>query len=351
MKTAEGAARPLAEGERAAALLAEAQLLLEKDITRAQALAHEAARLAAIGGNKLAQANGLRLQAVCSVYSGHPLEALAHIRAALPLFRKVNDATGEAGCLLTFGGIYAQMLMSGRAIPYFEKCIAFCVERGIVKEQLFARNNLAHTLLALGRYPESLARLEENIMLAQHHKMIAVEQFAVYRRAVVRWIERSFPAAEDDARTALKLALKMKNDMRTAECERLLGAVALDCGRLAQAQRLLHRALAGGEKLDSPILIVYAQCDLSRLAIRQEDPAQARRRLKAAERRAGAAADPHLSAMVEECWGWLALAEDDADRAFAHGQNSLRLASELGYVDQVNQSRKLLAEARAAKAQ
>src|SRR6185369_14225287 len=140
------AARP--EGELIERLLAQAQDLLEKDIAGAQRLAHEAARQAAIAGNPGALANGLRLQAICAVYSGHPLEALAHVRAALPLFRKIGDATGEAGCLLTFGGIYAQMLMSGRAIPYFEKCLALCIAHGIVKEQLFARNNLAHTLLA-----------------------------------------------------------------------------------------------------------------------------------------------------------------------------------------------------------
>lgn len=355
MKTSGGYGRPPAEpaepgsgAARARALQQQSEALLESDIAQAQRLAHESARLAAIAGDKLAQARGLRLQAVCAVFSGHPLQALAFVRDALPLFRKLGDAPGEAACLLTFGGIYAQMLMSGRAIPYFEKCIALCVERGIVKEQLFARNNLAHTLLALGRYDESLALLEENIALARRHRMPAVEQFAVYRRGVIRWIEKKLPAAGADARIALRLAAKLKNEMRAAECERLLGAIALDGGRLAEAEKRLHKALAGGLKLDSPILIVYAQTDLAHAAIKRGDLRRARERLKTADRRAGAAADPHLSAMVEEGWGRLALAEGNFAAARERAQASLRLARELGYRDQINQSRKLLGEIRTA---
>jgi eukaryotic-like serine/threonine-protein kinase len=201
-------------------------------------------------GDRLAQAEALRLEAILARSAGENEAALSFCQQALELCAEppgpCNDAgMGRAGLLeraqiLGVAGTARWYLSQLReAIQSHAEALVIYRKLGVPRQEARALNNMGIVFSALGEFEEALAHYKRALQIDQE--------------------------LGDRAQVALKLAN--------------LGSVYVELGDPDQAESVLAKALAIAEQLGDPATSVDATITLGQAQLKRDQPEQARKTL------------------------------------------------------------------------
>jgi DNA-binding CsgD family transcriptional regulator len=309
-------------------LLAEVDLVLPHDRTRAASLLSDASALAVMdGASRAALESAERAFAVGGALAG-PGEALAHytLGTGLVLVGRTAEARPHLERTQRFFESQPGPVLMPATLAIELQCFDEIERSRDTLVELFARAqemgdaSYAHTLAGLawaefrlGDWPSAYAAATRSVALAEDTGQRAELSFSLVRLAEIE----AGRGLETDSRAHAGLAVEIAGELGVGSipqmAEATLGLLDLGVGRLEaaveQLEPLGRRCLRGG--LEDPVTVPWAQ-DLCEAAIRLRRPAEAEWALSTLERQAAQTGQRIAAAAAARC---RAMLSDDHDVA------------------------------------
>jgi predicted ATPase/DNA-binding SARP family transcriptional activator len=196
--------------------------------------------------------------------------------------RRCGDRRALATCLSNAGSCHSAQGQWADARRCFEQTLDVARADGVAVEEGAALNNLGIVAKKEGRYDDAVAH---------YTQAIAIERDLGHHAAVVRCLnniggvhmerEQWGPARQTMAE-GLRLCERYRLDGMVPNLAFGLGSALLELRDLEGAERALQRALEAARRAGNPVVALYAEANLGRVATLRGQPAQAVARLRVA---------------------------------------------------------------------
>ena len=180
--------------------------------------------------------------------------------------KRCGDRRALAACLANAGSCHSAEGQWTEARCCFEQTLAMASADGVPVEEAAALNNLGIVAKKEGRYDDAVDH---------YTRAIAIERDLGHHAAVVRCLnniggvhmERAqWAMARQSMAEGLQLCERYGLDGSIPNLAFGLGATMLELGDLAGAERALQRALEAGRRAGHPVVALYAEANLGRVA-------------------------------------------------------------------------------------
>ena len=208
---------------------------------------------------------------------GEIAACLTEHQSALSAAGAAGDAESEANALSGIGDAeYARgrMATAGR---YFERCVAICRERGLVRTGIANRAMLAHVNFYLNRVEPYLADTRAAADDAARIGYAYGEMFAWQSIATILCHQGEYAAAEDPLERVLAMSRALGSRRYEMSLVLYRGEILCGLGQREEARRHLHQALAMSRKIGMGFL---GAAILGQLALASDDGEQRRHALQ-----------------------------------------------------------------------
>ncbi len=247
----------------------------------------------------------------CCIYLSRPEESAERIRAALDVYGRLDDASGQAKATHALGVLYHKLSRLEWAVDYYSRSIEIARQHRLADRESSSLNKIGEICKELGNYKEALDYflrayeilpvLEDNdelagVLLNIGATFTAMENYALARDFIEKSLviaerlgERILIAqawshnarvdralgdrrnAEERIRTALDLARAAGDRLLAVECLLDLGTVEYEQGRFDDAHACFTEAVELAERLGAKILASRGYEALSRVHERTGD--------------------------------------------------------------------------------
>lgn len=209
--------------------------------------ANEALEQARLAGDRLAEAEALRLRAGVARLTGNGGEALDLCQQALDLCQQDDGHDGltqRAAILNSRGTALWSMGRLEDAIESFAEALVIYRTLRVPRQEAFALNNMGVIFSALGEYEEALAHYKSSLERNQALGDRASVALKLANIGQTYADAGDFERAERYLRKAMKLAEQHKDDETLTDAVVTLGQVYWQTGDSARAQTQFERGLA-----------------------------------------------------------------------------------------------------------
>lgn len=231
-------------------------------------LAHAVAALDGPGRAVLAaRALTLRTQAMLEYHSRALEAAQQHARQALRWARQAGDAGTALACLTVLGNA---LYFSGEvraARPHFEQAYRQGLARADLAIAASAVNGLGLVARGLGRYDEAREHFRAGGRLGAELGNLSAQVVALINIGNLQMVEARWEDARRTNEEALAIVDAERLESYRAILETVLGEVAVESGRLADARAHLGRALAALPNSGDNVVPTQAHLSLARVAL------------------------------------------------------------------------------------
>jgi tetratricopeptide (TPR) repeat protein len=241
------------------------------------------------GENPVSRIALLRLRGGVDFYHGHYADALRHHERALEIARRAGE--GREVALATVRRANALSMIPGRSeeafTAYREACESL-LKLGGVSEAAVAHISLGITLFQNDRSAEALEELSSGLALAEEASDVRQQGWARFNIADVLREQGELPEARQQNARAQELLARIGDRFGVAQTQIISAKIALKVGGFSEAERELERAQEIVRELGVEPDEVEVLLRLAEVALGQQDTAKAVERWRELVRHGGA---------------------------------------------------------------
>lgn len=225
---------------RALTALAEATLLREADVSRAEQLAKKALEVA---DTDEARVDALQVLETVSWWRGRLTESEGYAEQALELSRRLERPDLEAAALLSLAGIYTSRQEDDRAEPLIARAHALAEESGSLNTQAKAFQQAGELHSWRDRNDEALAEYTRALDLFTEVGSATNVARTMMRIGTIRQQQGDLAEAEKLGRESIRILKPLEDRGTLCEVQRFLADVLLEQGKVDEAEMYALRAI------------------------------------------------------------------------------------------------------------
>lgn len=227
-------------------------------------------------------------------------------RVGIELAEQCGDRRALVRCLTNAGSCCSARAQWPEAASHFERALAVAQADGLADEIATARSNLGIVAKNEGRYDDALAHYAQALAIERERGRHAAVVRCLSNMGGLHLARSQWASARRCMEEGLRLSELHRVDFFTPIHACGLGEALLEMGELADAERHLMRALERSRSAEHFIIMVTAEANLGRVAMRQRRADAALERLRVAGRMAHERGLVNLSLHVALLFGeWL----------------------------------------------
>jgi tetratricopeptide (TPR) repeat protein len=180
-------------------------------------------------------------------------EALDYHLKALAIRERTGDREGLAYSYNNLGNAFRNMGEFARSLEYHQQALALKVALGLKSSEAYSHHNMGLVYYAMGDYPNALAAYRRG--LAIREELNDPRAIAVSLNSIAQVQANTDPrGALQSYEQALALRRKAGDERGEMATELNIGNVYRRLGDLPRAMAAFNRALALGDRLDTPLM-------------------------------------------------------------------------------------------------
>jgi class 3 adenylate cyclase/tetratricopeptide (TPR) repeat protein len=225
---------------RALTALAEATLLRDADVSRAEQLGKKALEVA---DTDEARVDALQVLETVAWWRGRLTESEGYAEQALELARRLGRADLESAALLSLAGIYTSRQEDDRAEPLIAQAQGLAEESGSLLAKAKAFHHAGELHSWRDRNDEALAEYQRAFDLFSEVGSATNVARTMLRIGTIKQQQRELDEAEKLGREAIRILKPLEDRGTLCEVQRFLAEVLLEQGKVDEAEMYALRAV------------------------------------------------------------------------------------------------------------